>query len=146
MEQDVTLIARYIAAYIRETTANNETLDAVKDFRESAGALRRVHPELKGKIDRELFEWCQTRDRLPSAGELRGVGSNLDTGEIEVRDVTLLDGSRVLDEVVGEGVDFHLEQLDDNHWWMAITGSSRTIVVVLYTKRAKIKATWEEEP
>lgn len=52
------------------------------------------------------------------------------------------DGS--LDEVFGTG-DFHLEQMDSNHWWMALETSAGRVVVSLRS-RQKIIAYVEAEP
>jgi hypothetical protein len=53
------------------------------------------------------------------------------------------DGSGSLDEVVGVG-QFHLEQMDDNLWWLRVEAAGRAVVVWLRSKR-KIVATSEEE-
>lgn len=53
------------------------------------------------------------------------------------------DGS--LDEVVAQGI-FHLEQMSDNHWWMAVyLPDGRAIHVNLFTPRATVKADWRIE-
>ena len=45
-----------------------------------------------------------------------------------------------LDEVVAEDVSVHLEQQDDNQWWMGITDAAGgTVHVWLTTPRAQIK-------
>ena len=53
------------------------------------------------------------------------------------------DGS--LDEVVAGNAWFHLEQLNDNLWWMAITKGGETVHVKLFA-RGKIKASFHREP
>ncbi len=64
----------------------------------------------------------------------------------EVRCVDLATGEKVLDEVVASNAMVHLEVMDDNHWWMAITAAGKRVDVNLYTKRAKITAVAEVEP
>lgn len=48
-----------------------------------------------------------------------------------------------LDEVIGKG-NFHLEQMDDGHWWICFENDSGQRVDVNLTSRGKIKATIEE--
>ncbi len=52
------------------------------------------------------------------------------------------DGS--LDEVVAENCSFHLEQMDVDHWWMAVEAGGKRVAVWLHG-RGKIKASWEQE-
>lgn len=48
-----------------------------------------------------------------------------------------------LDEIIGKG-NFHLEQMDDGHWWMRFENDSGQSVDVNLTARGKIKATFEK--
>ena len=66
-------------------------------------------------------------------------------GIIEVRCPALPDGSTPLDEVVAHGVDVHIEQMDDNQWWISIRGKNELLSLWLTTKRAPIRATWVKE-
>jgi hypothetical protein len=64
----------------------------------------------------------------------------------EIRYVDLTTGEKnVLDEVVAFNATVHLEAMDSNHWWMAITSGGETVHVNLYTKRAKIIANAEAD-
>ena len=60
-------------------------------------------------------------------------------------DIRLIEGK--LDEVVlerdGECL-FHLEQMSDQDWWMAIRDGQRIVHINLTTKRAKISGSWQE--
>jgi hypothetical protein len=51
------------------------------------------------------------------------------------------DGS--LDEIVCDGAFVHLEQMDSDHWWMAIEKDGRTIHVNFHA-RGKIRARCED--
>tara|TARA_Y100000310_G_C20670251_1_gene809877 strand:- start:2366 stop:2575 length:210 start_codon:yes stop_codon:yes gene_type:complete len=53
-----------------------------------------------------------------------------------------------LDEVIAENSFFHLEQMDNGHWWIGINyvdddGQKHMAHINLYTPNAKIKATIE---
>ena len=53
-----------------------------------------------------------------------------------------------LDEIVASDCNFHLEQMDNNHWWIGINyigedGEEHMAHINLSTSRAKIKATVE---
>ena len=60
-----------------------------------------------------------------------------DEPEIRLND----DGS--LDEVVGNGVTVHLEQMDDGLWFLGVYGGKKVVQVWLRSKRP-IKANYEE--
>lgn len=70
--------------------------------------------------------------------------------EVEIREVTLIGADKpTLDEVV-MSVDgkclFHLEQLSDTDWFLGIGDPDGQYVrVVLGTKRASVKAFWDNE-
>ena len=66
----------------------------------------------------------------------------MNPGEIEVRCPARTDGSTPLDEIVGHGVNIHLEQVDGNTWWIHIGSKDRMIAVVFQTRGAPITATW----
>ena len=66
----------------------------------------------------------------------------MNPGEIEVRCPARTDGSTPLDEIVGQGVNIHLEQIDRDTWWVQIYGKDKTVTVVLHTGGAPINATW----
>ena len=68
----------------------------------------------------------------------------MNPGEIEVRCPARSDGSTPLDEIVGQGVNIHLEQIDKNSWWMQICGKDKTVTVRLHSHRAAITATWDD--
>jgi hypothetical protein len=68
------------------------------------------------------------------AWRLSTVPAQKSLSEIEIRRNE--DGS--LDEIVGTGT-FHLEQMDDNHWWMQFNDG----VMVHLIARGAIKATTE---
>lgn len=63
---------------------------------------------------------------------------------IEVR----LNKDSSLDEVVlerdGECL-FHLEQLSDTNWWMAVHDGGQTVYINLTTRRATIRGHYREE-
>lgn len=62
---------------------------------------------------------------------------NENTTGIEVR----RNDDGTLDEVVATGCDFHLEQMDQGHWWMVISKGGRVVHINLATARgAEIKA------
>jgi hypothetical protein len=47
-----------------------------------------------------------------------------------------------LDEIVATGCDFHLEQMDDGHWWLSVRKDGWEVHCNLMTKRrAKIGGT-----
>jgi hypothetical protein len=48
-----------------------------------------------------------------------------------------------LDEIVCSAADVHLEQMDDNHWWMSIEKDGRLIHINFWSK-AKIRARCED--
>ncbi|HCN89491.1 MAG TPA: hypothetical protein DIT28_09995 [Oxalobacteraceae bacterium] len=52
-------------------------------------------------------------------------------------------GDGALDEVIGHGP-YHLEQMDDGHWWMRFEDISGAYADVNLTARGKIKATVEQ--
>lgn len=64
---------------------------------------------------------------------------------VEVREQTIIGSEKpTLDEVVlsvDDQVLFHLEQTDDNHWWMDIGG----VAVNLFAKRAQVFGVWEND-
>ncbi len=60
---------------------------------------------------------------------------------IEIR----LDGENQLDEIVGTKVNFHLEQMSDNAWWISITDTTGRVNVRLFARRAKIYGSYEDE-
>lgn len=72
-----------------------------------------------------------------------------DRGPVEIRKVSNDPGKAPhLDEVVvRDAMFFHLEQMDDGHWWMEILRSNgHTVVVNLSTKRnARIRGIAEED-
>lgn len=47
------------------------------------------------------------------------------------------DGS--LDEIVGDGVSTHLEQLDDNLWWLCIKNADGRHVITISGKDLRVK-------
>lgn len=52
-----------------------------------------------------------------------------------------------LDEVVARGAFVHLEQLDDNCWWLNVRlPDGREAMLTLYSKRGKVRANVTEEP
>ena len=69
----------------------------------------------------------------------------MNPGEIEVRCPTRSDGSTPLDEIVGQGVNIHLEQIDHNQWWMQIGGKDKTVNVCFHTFGSSIIATWFDD-
>ena len=64
-------------------------------------------------------------------------------GGIEVR--FHKDGS--LDEIILWNEDhkcsFHLEQMDDDHWWMGVYGDTESVNVHLTKVEGKIVASWD---
>jgi hypothetical protein len=50
-----------------------------------------------------------------------------------------------LDEVIATNASVHLEQMDDNAWWLSIRAGGQTVTVNLVTKRAPISAHVEIE-
>lgn len=54
-----------------------------------------------------------------------------------------LDGT--LDEVVAKGCHFHLEQMDDGHWWIGIDLPDGQLIHINLTSNAKILASVEED-
>ena len=63
-------------------------------------------------------------------------------GSIEIR---TNDGR--LDEVVAQNCQFHLEQMDDGHWWMEIRTMDGDVHVNLSSAgRGVIKGSWRDEP
>jgi len=56
-----------------------------------------------------------------------------------------LNDDKTLDEVVATRAHFHLEQMDDNLWWLAVEGCGERVVVWLQA-RGKITASFETEP
>ena len=60
---------------------------------------------------------------------------------IEIR----LDHENQLDELVGENCSVHLEQMDDNSWWLGITDKTGRVSVRLFTKKARIIGNYEDE-
>lgn len=70
-----------------------------------------------------LIESMQAKSTI----EIRRTDLLNDKGEIAERDV--------LDEVVGENVDVHLEQLGDNGWWLGVyRADGSSVRVNLWTK------------
>ena len=65
----------------------------------------------------------------------------MNPGEIEVRYPARTDGSTPLDEIVGQGVNIHLEQMDDSHWSMQIGGNGKTVTVLFHT----ISVRWNDD-
>ena len=63
----------------------------------------------------------------------------------EVRHAILENGETEFDELVAFDAMVHLECMDDNHWWLAVTSGGKTVHVNLSTKRAKIHTTVEED-
>lgn len=61
-----------------------------------------------------------------------------------VQELTIRESDGALDEIVGTGP-FHLEQMDDNHWWMLLEAGTKRVHVHLQA-RGRIRATFEEEP
>lgn len=43
-----------------------------------------------------------------------------------------------VDEIVGKGVFFHLEQMSDNEWWIGLRRKDKELNMYLKTKRAAI--------
>jgi hypothetical protein len=94
-----------------------------------------------------IAEAARTSDAAhwPEAAEIAltaaGFGPVKAAAAPEIRYVDLTTGEKnVLDEVVAFNATVHLEAMDSNHWWMAITSGGETVHVNLYTKRAKIIA------
>jgi hypothetical protein len=54
-----------------------------------------------------------------------------------------LNDDKALDEILAERATFHLEQMDDNLWWLSVEAGGKQIDVWLRSKR-KIKAHLEE--
>jgi len=48
-----------------------------------------------------------------------------------------------LDEVVGRGVNFHIERMDDGHFWFSVSDGEREVCFWLYSK-TKITVTHED--
>lgn len=71
--------------------------------------------------------------------------SKKDDGGIIIRYAELDNGKSELDEIVASNASIHLEQMDDNHWWMSIRTGSEEIHVNLCTKRAPITGYVEEQ-
>ncbi len=78
--------------------------------------------------------------------EIRGHPTESDSskpeaaGEVEIR----LDDDGALDEIVG-GTGVHLEQMDTNHWWLAVYYPGGRVTCGLHA-RGKITAFVEREP
>ena len=70
--------------------------------------------------------------------------------KVEVRYQSIIGQKQpTLDEVVlyvnGECL-FHLEQMDDNQWWMGVgTPDGQFVHVNLVTTRARIRGSWEDD-
>lgn len=58
---------------------------------------------------------------------------------IEVR----LNHDNTLDEIVANGARFHLEQMDNNRWWLVVENDGHSVNVWL-SARGKITAYFEE--
>ena len=65
-------------------------------------------------------------------------------GSIECRykgDTRYPDRKPVLDEVIGKECTVHLEQMNDNDWWLGITGKNGDVLHVhIYALRANVYA------
>lgn len=87
---------------------------------------------------RKSIDWCEaveplyTRPAAALASEARDAAP-----EIRLND----DGT--LDEVVCTGGNFHLEQMDTNHWWLCVGDGKREVHVWLHA-RGKITANYED--
>lgn len=66
---------------------------------------------------------------------------------IEVRYQADLEGKITLDEVVMQRgkMQFHLEQMSDNRWWMGLYDGKQSVHVILYAKRATIHGVCRDE-
>lgn len=100
-----------------------------------------VEPSCWDMLDQGMRDWWVEKAR-PVVEAVQGSGK-----PPEVRYVDLTTGEKhVLDEVVAFNATFHLEAMDSNHWWMAITSGGKTVHVNLYTaRRALILARADEE-
>lgn len=60
-----------------------------------------------------------------------------------------LNGDKTIDEIIAESVDFHLEQMDNGHWWIGLTPKSNPdnrLLINLGTRRnANIRCVAESE-
>ncbi len=83
------------------------------------------------------FVHVEWHDEVPNVCHMPVYGDPLD---LEVR----LNDDQSLDEIVGAGV-FHLEQMDDNHWWLRLADGSGKVVTVHLFARGAIKARHEQE-
>lgn len=61
---------------------------------------------------------------------------------LEVR----LNEDKTLDEIVCDDAYVHLEQMDDNHWWMVVSDGKKKVHVNLMAKGKIAASFFEDEP
>ena len=112
----------------------NITDQAMRELDECVGpALRIFLDALACNVPADIAMMRALKSALRSSSPQSGAQAGGEPVQIGLNE----DGT--LDEVIGRG-QFHLEQMDDGHWWMLLGNTH----VWLYSKK-KITATYEQE-
>ena len=108
--------------------------------------------DYKEKAKHFLFDFCAGGDSFETADEglarmekeLRELVEAARAEVVAPKIIVRTNADASLDEAFLEGGSFHLEQMSDTHWWMALTLGKQEVHIGLHS-RAKIVANISDE-